>query len=103
MLLNIGNADLATNIMSEHDCSEYSDPDNAELSFLGELLPDLVLEHIFSFLPITDKVNVEYVCKRWFFASRRSWIHVKSFDVQQVFHLRETITFFTIDCDKFMG
>lgn len=45
-----------------------------------ENLPDLVLDHIFSFLSVAEKVKIELVCKRWLEASRGSWIHLKRFD-----------------------
>ena len=49
-----------------------------------EYLPDLVLDHIFSYLPISDKINAEYVSKLWFHLSRRSWAHVKEFDTSWI-------------------
>jgi len=54
------------------------------LVFPFEYLPDLVLDHIFSYLPISDKINAEYVSKLWFYLSRRSWAHVKEFDTSWI-------------------
>ncbi|XP_031787348.1 F-box/LRR-repeat protein fbxl-1-like isoform X2 [Nasonia vitripennis] len=39
------------------------------------------LMHIFSFLPIRDRVNVELVCKQWYSAGRELWKSFKQLDV----------------------
>jgi len=57
-------------------CNDKKDDSMASMSSL----PDLVLDKVFSFLPISDKVSVEYVCKRWHEPSRRSWVHVNEFN-----------------------
>ena len=64
--------------------SDQEDVLNEAMVFPFEYLPDLVLDHIFSYLSISDKINAEYVSKLWFHLSRRSWVHVREFDTSWI-------------------
>ncbi|XP_058794527.1 putative RNA-binding protein EEED8.10 isoform X1 [Phymastichus coffea] len=46
-------------------------------------LNDDCLMHIFSFLPIADRVKIERVCKRWKVVSQSSWRTFKKLDLTQ--------------------
>ena len=61
-----------------------------KMPFSLELLPDIVVIKIFSFLPLGDRLRLERVSKRIGELSRLSWIQLKklggSFELSQNFH-----------------
>ncbi|XP_011874815.1 PREDICTED: putative RNA-binding protein EEED8.10 isoform X2 [Vollenhovia emeryi] len=54
-----------------------NDPEQVSIHMLN----DDCLRHIFLFLPITDRVRIEIVCKRWRELSQDSWHMVKTLDL----------------------
>jgi F-box/leucine-rich repeat protein 7 len=50
-----------------------------------DMLNDDCLMHIFSFLPMRERVKVERVCKRWQMASLAAWVGQKHLDFQTAF------------------
>ena len=48
----------------------------AEASVIEKLTEDCLI-HIFSFLPVVDRIKMEKICKSWREAAKRSWSNVK--------------------------
>lgn len=59
-----------------HQCLQ-NDTENVSIHILN----DDCLSHIFSFLPIIDRVRIERVCKRWRDLSLYSWKEVKTLNL----------------------
>lgn len=77
-------AQLKSKGTSEDSISWETDETEEEPSLIDKLNDDCLM-HIFQFLPIVDRVQIERVCKRWRTVSLNSWHSCRRLSVASIF------------------